>query len=74
MAGCRVYEIQGPDPSRTAGAVRCHRRARATIVVDDRQFNICEKHHRSAWSHFLGDGWLYAIDLVSTPPEKPTHS
>jgi hypothetical protein len=44
--------------------VRCHRRASGTIVVDDRRFNICEKHHGSVWSHFLGDGWLYAIDLT----------
>jgi len=27
VARCKIYEIQGPDPSRTAGALRCHRDA-----------------------------------------------
>jgi len=67
MARCQVYEIQGPDPSRTAAAVRCHRPSVAEISLDDRSFRICKHHQAKRWERFVTGGWLYAVDLASAP-------
>ena len=64
MARCKVYEIQGPDAARTAGAVRCHREATSTkMKLDDRKYPVCKRHRGTAWHLFVNDGWLYAIGL-----------
>lgn len=64
MARCKVYEIQGPDAARTAGAARCHRDAAATkLKLDDRKYAVCKRHRGDAWQLFVKDGWLYAVEL-----------
>jgi hypothetical protein len=62
VARCKVYEIQGSDAERTAGAVRCHREATgAKIKLDDRKYPVCKRHHGDSWRLFVTDGWLYAV-------------
>jgi hypothetical protein len=70
LARCKIYEVQGPDPSKTAGAVRCHRPAVAKIAIDDKEFNICKKHGGKGWQHFRTGGWLYAVDLNAQPRKR----
>ncbi len=70
MARCKIYEIQGPDPARTAAAVRCHRTADAKVTIGNRKFDICKKHQGSGWELFERGGWLYAVDLNSKPPKR----
>lgn len=70
MARCKIYEIQGPDPSKTAGAVRCHRTAVAKLEIDDKEINICKKHQGKAWQHFRSGGWVYAVDLSAQPRKR----
>ena len=70
MARCKVYEIQGPDPSRTAGAVRCHRDSDGTREVDKQTFPICSYHDKKRWQVFVKDRWLYAVDLTAPEPKK----
>ena len=60
---CRVYEIQGSDPSRTAGAVRCHRDADGIRELDGLHVPICHRHAAHGWSLFAEDRWVYAIEL-----------
>jgi hypothetical protein len=74
VARCKIYEIQGPDPSRTAGAVRCHREAVDKITIDDHKFNICKKHAGKGWAHFVADGWPYAVDIKAPPVKKKRKS
>jgi hypothetical protein len=70
LARCKIYEIQGPDPSKTSGAVRCHRTAVAKIEIDDKDINICKKHQGKGWQHFRTGGWVYAVDLNAPPPKR----
>jgi hypothetical protein len=63
VARCKVYEVQGPDPGRTAGAVRCHRDAHGATAVDGRDYAICRHHSHRRWELFVKDRWLYAVDL-----------
>ncbi len=64
MSRCKVYEIQSPDASQTAGAVRCHREATPTkFKLDDRKYPVCKRHRGDSWQLFVKDGWLYAIEL-----------
>ncbi|MCU1458898.1 MAG: hypothetical protein JWL73_2990 [Actinomycetia bacterium] len=62
MGRCKVYEIEGPDPGETAGAVRCLRDATATIEVGDKKYPICKKHQATRWRLFKKKGWLYAVE------------
>jgi hypothetical protein len=73
LARCKVYEIQGPDPSRTSSAVRCLRDAAATITLELHSgVPVCDKHQSNGWSLFRGnDGWVYGVKLDAEPP---THS
>jgi hypothetical protein len=70
VARCKIYEIQGPDPSQTAGAIRCHRDADRKVAIDGREVPICKKHRGKAWHLFRAGGWSYAIDLDAEPPVK----
>ena len=64
MARCKAYEIQGSDPARTVGAVRCLRDAMSTkLKLDDRKYPVCKRHRGDSWQLFVKDGWLYAIEL-----------
>jgi hypothetical protein len=63
MARCKAYEIQGPSASKKASAVRCVRDATGKKIVDGRSFPVCKKHGGKAWTLFVADGWLYAIQL-----------
>ena len=63
MAICKVYEIQGPDPNATAGALRCLRDADNDIDVDGVRLLICENHRGIAWHLFANGGWVYAVKL-----------
>ena len=65
---CRVYEIQGSDPSRTAGAVRCHRDADGTRELDGLRVPICRRHAADGWSLFTDERWVYAVDLDGGAP------
>ena len=65
MARCKTYEIQGPDPGKTAGAVRCARESTGKLEVDGKKYPVCKKHHGDAWNLFVKDGWLYAVNLKS---------
>jgi hypothetical protein len=69
---CKVYEVQGPDPSRTAGARRCVREATERAVVASRDVAVCERHDSPPWKLFEGkDGWVYAVNRnADTPAEK----
>ncbi len=69
MARCKAYEIQGSDPSRTAGAVRCHRTATATASIGRRSFPVCKRHRGGKWQLFIEGGWLYAVNDASHPPK-----
>ena len=70
MARCKIYEIQGPDPGQTAGAIRCHRDADRKVAIDGREVPICKKHRGKAWHLFRAEGWPYAVDLDAEPPAK----
>ena len=63
MATCKIYEIQGPDPKRTAGAVRCHRDATDNVEVDGVRRAICEHHQDRVWQLFVNGAWVFAINL-----------
>jgi hypothetical protein len=63
VAICRVYEIQGPDPKGTAGALRCLRDAADEIRVDGVRLSICENHGGNVWHLFANGGWVYAVNL-----------
>jgi hypothetical protein len=63
MARCKVYEIQGADPARTAGAVRCACDSAGKVKVDGKSYSVCKKHRGKAWKLFRKGGWLYAVDL-----------
>ena len=67
---CKAYEIRGPDPARTAGAVRCHRNADSTATVDGRPFAICATHDEGRWTRFVQDGWLFVLDPRSEPTSE----
>jgi hypothetical protein len=73
VARCKVYELQGPDPSRTAGAVRCTRDAVRRHEIDGKKFPICKHHDRKKWDLFVKDSWLYAVDLNSRAVKKKGH-
>jgi hypothetical protein len=70
LARCKVYEIQGSDPSRTAGAVRCHRDADGTRELDGLQVTICRQHAADGWRLFSEDRWVYAVDLGASGPNR----
>jgi hypothetical protein len=70
VARCKVYEIQGPDPGRTAGAVRCHRNSHGDIGVDGKTYPICRDHSHKQWEFFVKDRWLYAVDLNAPAPKR----
>jgi hypothetical protein len=76
VARCKVYEIQGPDASRTASARRCVREATDLAVVGRRVVAVCHKHERKPWELFGGkDGWVYAVNMnADTPSEKKQKS
>jgi hypothetical protein len=63
MARCKAYEIQGPNPAKTASAERCARESAGKLKVDGKSFPVCKKHHAKAWDLFMKDGWLYAVNL-----------
>ena len=63
MAICKIYEIRGPDPNATAGALRCLRDADDEIDVDGVRLLICEDHQRNVWHRFANGGWVYAVGL-----------
>jgi len=65
VARCKVYEVQGPDPARTAGAVRCHRDVASNVTVNEKKFPVCKRHHSKGWELFMQDGWLYAVDRAA---------
>ena len=67
---CKVYEIRGPDRSRTAGAVRCHRDADSTVTIDNRTFPLCSAHDGPRWHKFLEGPWLYAVDPSAEPSTR----
>jgi hypothetical protein len=67
---CKAYEIRGPDPARTAGAVRCHRNADSTAAVDGRTFPICITHDDVHWTKFVQHGWLFVLDPRSEPTSR----
>jgi hypothetical protein len=31
--------------------------------VDGKSFPVCKKHHTKAWTLFMKDGWLYAVNV-----------
>jgi hypothetical protein len=62
MARCKVYEIQGPDPKRTARAERCTRDAAGDAVIDSQKYRVCKRHGGSRWRLFVEGGWLYAVN------------
>ena len=72
MSRCKVYEVQGPDPSRTASAQRCHRDATGSAVVGTRVVAVCTRHDEKPWELFLGsDQWLYAVNVrAEVPPAQ----
>jgi hypothetical protein len=63
MPRCKTYEIKGPDPAKTASAVRCVRDSAGKLKVDGKSYPVCKKHHGKAWQLFRKGGWLYAVDL-----------
>jgi hypothetical protein len=63
VAICKVYEIQGPDPNATAGALRCLRDAADELDVDGARLSICEDHRGNVWHLFANGGWVYAVAL-----------
>ncbi len=67
---CKVYEIQGPDPVRTAGAVRCHREAVGKEKLGRLEVPICAKHQSDTWHLFVHDDWLYAVNPTTKPLTK----
>jgi hypothetical protein len=69
VARCKIYEIQGPEASQTAGAVRCHRDAVARITVAERDVRVCKRHQGDNWRLFLEDGWVYAVDREAAVPK-----
>jgi hypothetical protein len=71
VARCKVYEIQGPDPRKTDGAVRCHRDAHGETTVDGTGYPICRHHSHKRWQLFTKNRWLYAIDLNAEAPKRP---
>jgi hypothetical protein len=69
VSRCKVYEVQGPDPSRTASARRCVREATDLAVVGSRVIAVCKQHERKPWQLFEGnDSWVYAVDPTSDAP------
>jgi hypothetical protein len=66
-----VYEIRGSDPSRTAGAVRCHRDADGIRELDGLRVPLCRRHAAEGWRLFSEDGWVYALDLGSSGAPRP---
>lgn len=70
MARCKVYEIEGPDPSKTAGAVRCHRDGVSKVTIDGHDVMVCKKHRGKNWKLFRKSGWTYAVDLDADPPKS----
>jgi hypothetical protein len=70
LARCKVYEIQGPDPARTAGAVRCHRDVHARQEIDGLTVSVCKRHGHEKWSLFAKDSWVYAVDLNAPVPKQ----
>jgi hypothetical protein len=71
LARCKVYEIQGPDRSRTARAQRCHREATDLAVVGARVVAVCGRHDAKPWELFLGtDHWVYAVNPKAEPAKK----
>jgi hypothetical protein len=43
-------------------------RARSAALL----YPICKRHKSRSWNLFIGDGWLYAIDLTAdaSKPKK----
>jgi hypothetical protein len=70
VARCKVYEIRGPDPSRTAGALRCTRDVVRRRRLDGKKFPLCKHHDRKKWGLFVRESWLYAVDLNSKAVKK----
>jgi hypothetical protein len=69
VSRCKVYEVQGPDPSRTASARRCIREATDLAVVGRRVIAVCKQHERKPWELFEGkDSWVYAVDPTAATP------
>jgi hypothetical protein len=63
VATCKIYEIQGRDPKRTAGALRCLRDATDNVEVDGVRRAICEHHQDGVWHLFVNGAWVFAISL-----------
>ena len=70
-AHCKAYEIRGRDPTRTAGAVRCHRNADLKVTIDGRTFPLCAAHHEARWESFVQGVWLFVVDPKSEHPATP---
>lgn len=52
MARCQAYVIQGPNPAKTASAVRCVRDSAGKVKLDGKSYPVCKKHHDKAWKLF----------------------
>ena len=61
MTGCTIFEIQGSDPSRIAGAVRCDRSAVGMTILAEAEFPRCEHHGNSEWTFFTEDRSCYGM-------------
>jgi hypothetical protein len=70
VARYKVYEIQGPDPARRWRVERCVRPAAGKTTIDGKTYPICKRQKGAGWNLFIGDGWLYAINLKANPPKS----
>jgi hypothetical protein len=46
------------------------RQAAGKTTVDGKTYPICKRHKAAGWNLFIGDGWLYAINLKADPPKS----
>ena len=74
VSRCKVYEIQGPDASRTSSAQRCHWDATGLAVVGTRVVAVCARHDGEPWElwELFGGkgGWLYAVNVAADVPAE----
>jgi hypothetical protein len=73
MGRCRVREIPGIDPARTADAIHCYRDATTQIAQDGYLYAVCDDHRDARWQLFVKMRWLYAIRPLPEPP-RPRES
>src|SRR4051794_33842051 len=70
---CKAYEIRGPDRSRTAGAVRCHRNAQYTVTIDGRMFPLCAEHGAARWANHPLERGREPRDSAARPADDRLH-